>query len=242
MHEQPLPAGEAARAAERVQDPAGQRAADDAGDRDADHEPRGHARATVGRIPVRQVEDDAGEEAGLGDAEQEAHDIERRRAGDEHHAARQDAPRDHDPRDPDPRADAMQDDVARDLEDEVADEEDAGAEAEHGVAELQVAEHLQLREPDVDAVEVVRDVADHQERDEAPADLAIGRLLERRRRPVAVEREGCGHRCLRCGFSCGRHLAGRGVATQEARRRRRRCAVAARVRRSGRRRPRGTRR
>ena len=72
----------------------------------------------------------------------------------------------------------LQDHVARHFEDEVADEEDACAEAVDGVAELQVSRHLQLGEADVDPVEKGDDVADEQERDQVPGDLAPGRLLE----------------------------------------------------------------
>jgi hypothetical protein len=63
-------------AVEGVHDPARQRIAEDAGQRDRRHEDRDHARAVVRREPVGQVEDDAGEEARLGQAEQEAQDVE----------------------------------------------------------------------------------------------------------------------------------------------------------------------
>ena len=54
---------------------------------------------------------------------------------------------------------------------EVADEEDAGAQAVDGLAELQIAEHLELGEADIDAVDPGQDPEDHQERDQAPGDL-----------------------------------------------------------------------
>ena len=76
-----------------------------------------------------------GIEARFGEAEQEAQHVELRRRLDEHEARREEAPGDHDPRDPDARADLVQQHVARQLEQEIAEEEDAGAEAEHGLAE-----------------------------------------------------------------------------------------------------------
>jgi hypothetical protein len=67
-------------------------------------------------------------------------------------------------------------DVAGHLEEEVADEEQAGAQAEHGFREAQVLRHLQLGKADVDAVEVGDHVAQHQERHDAPEHLLVGRL------------------------------------------------------------------
>lgn len=68
----------------------------------------------------------------------------------------------------------MKNDVAWHLEEKIADEEDAGAEAVDGLAEAEVGRHLQLGEADVDAVEIGNDVAQHQERHDAPEDLAVG--------------------------------------------------------------------
>lgn len=109
-----------------------------------------------------QVEDDAREEPGLGRAQQEAQEIEHVHAGHEHHARRDDAPGDHDPRDPDARADFVEDDVAGDLEQEIADEEYPRAQPVHRLAELEFLQHLQLGEAHVDAVQVGHDIADDQ--------------------------------------------------------------------------------
>ena len=51
---------------------AGHRTADDGGDRHRRHEQRDDAGALFAREPVGEVEDDAGKEARLGDAEQKA--------------------------------------------------------------------------------------------------------------------------------------------------------------------------
>ena len=80
-------------------------------------------------IPVSEVQDDAGEEAGLEDAEQEARNVELRRRRDEHHRRGDDAPAEHDAQQRLARADPLEHQVARHLEQEVADEEDAGAQA-----------------------------------------------------------------------------------------------------------------
>ena len=178
--EQPLPAREPVPAVELEHD-ARERTADDRRQRNRDHEPRHRARSVLRRIPVAEVIDDAGQEAGFGDAEQEAQHVEARSAPHEHHRDRQDAPRDHDARDPAARADAHEDQVARHLEQRVADEEDAGAEAVDGGAEAEVGVHLQRREADVDAVEPGDDVEQQQERQEPPPDLGQRRAAELRR-------------------------------------------------------------
>ena len=74
---------------------------------------------------------------------------------------------------PAPRSHAVEDDVARDFEEEVPDEEDAGAQAVHRLAEAQRAQHLQLGEADVHAIEVGGAVAAEQEGDEALSDAAV---------------------------------------------------------------------
>ncbi len=65
----------------------------------------------------------------------------------------------------------MHDQVARHLEEEVADEEDARAESVDGVREAQVLPHLERREADVDAIEVGDHVEDEHEGDQAAGHL-----------------------------------------------------------------------
>ena len=159
--EEPLPSGDAVGAGEVAHDVAGERAADDAGDGAAGEQDGDDVGAAVGGEPVGEVEDHAGEEAGFGDAEQAGAWC-RTRPGraDERGAAGDDAPGDEDAADPDARADLVQDEVAGDFEEEVAEEEDAGAEAVDALRELEVAEHLQLGEADVDAIDVGDDVGE----------------------------------------------------------------------------------
>ncbi|MNQ80985.1 hypothetical protein D3C85_959840 [compost metagenome] len=173
QQEQPLPALQAVDQVEVAHDPAGQRAADDAGQRQADHEQGDDPPAPVSGEPHGQVVEDTGQETGFGGAEEEAQDIELRRGGDEHGAGREQAPGDHDAGDPQLGADLLQHQVARHFEEDVADEEQAGSKAVGRLAELQVFEHLQLGEADVDAVEVGGQIAEAQEGDEPPGDLAI---------------------------------------------------------------------
>ncbi len=165
--EDPLPAGEP-QAAVEPQQRLGQRRPHQHRDRRRHHEQRAVAGALAGGDPVGQVEHDPGEEAGLGDAEQEAEQVEAALPRHEDGRHRDEAPDDHDPRDPAPRAHALEDQVARDLEQEVAEEEQPRPEAVGLVAEPQVALQHAADEADVDAVDVRDHVADEGERDEPP--------------------------------------------------------------------------
>lgn len=160
-----------------------QRAADGAtkhtGERDGDHEPSRRAGAHVRRKPLAQVVHDPWKKARFRNAEDEAEHVELDRCAHERHGDGDHAPREHDARDPPPRPHAREQQIARHLEQRVADEEDAGAEAERLGAEAEVAVHLERREPDVRAVEEVEDVEDEQERHEPPRDGAHRLALER---------------------------------------------------------------
>ncbi len=151
-----------------------QRPADDAGQRGGRHEEGDGPGALCGREPVRQVQDHAGEETRLGDAEREAERCEAPRPRDEHHGRRDDAPADHDPGDPDACADASHDEVARHLEDGVAPEEEARAECVRRIAQADVAVHLERREPDVHAIEVGDRVAQEDVRQQSQPHLHDG--------------------------------------------------------------------
>ncbi|MNL08880.1 hypothetical protein D3C87_1296170 [compost metagenome] len=143
-----------------IQDPAGQRSADDARHRNGSHEQRGDPAAPGGGEPVGQVQDDSREEARLRHAEQKPQHIERGRRLNKHHGGRDQAPGNHDAGDPPPGAHAVQDHVARHLEQEIADEEDPRAQAVYRLAERKRVGHLQLGKADIDPVEVGKKVAD----------------------------------------------------------------------------------
>ena len=133
---------------------------------------RDGARAVRRREELGQVVDDAGKEARLGRAEQEAQDVERRLALHEREAGADDGPGDHDARDPAARADLGQDQIRGHLEQEVADEEDARAQGVNGGRHPQLLRHLLLGEADVHAVEERGHEAEAQEGNHLPGDLA----------------------------------------------------------------------
>ncbi len=70
--------------------------------------------------------------------------------------------------------------IARHLEQKVADEENARAQAVHRFAELQIVQHLQFGKTDVHAVQEGRDVAHHQEWQQTPRHFPIQRIIPRR--------------------------------------------------------------
>ena len=171
--EQPLPAGNAEPAVE-IEQEAGDQGAQDVGKRDCRHEDADDPGPVVRREPPGQVKDDAGKEAGLGNAEHEAERIEGRWSGDECGAAGYDAPGDQDPRDPHPRADLAQQDVAGHFEDEVADEEYAAAETIDSGGETQHLVHGEGGEADIHPVEIGDEVACDQHRQQPAGDARHG--------------------------------------------------------------------
>jgi len=154
-------------------DEAAQRVADEAGDGGGGEEGGGGTGAVGVGNPVGEVEEDAGEESGFGEAEEETEGVEGPRAVDEHEADGDDAPGDHDAGDPAAGADALLDEVGGEFEEEVAQEKDGSAEGEDFFGEAgdagdgDVFHHFEFGDGDIDAVDVVEEVAEDAEGDEA---------------------------------------------------------------------------
>ena len=169
--EQPLPAGEAPRPLEAIHDGAGDRIAEDVRNRDREHEASDDAGPLRRRKPRRQIVDDPGEEARLRDAEEDPGAVVAPWPGDEGREHRHKPPGHHDPGDPGPGPEATQQQIARHLEEEIADVEEAVAEIDDGIGEREVFGHLQPREADVRAVDDVEDIEEREERHEPPRHL-----------------------------------------------------------------------
>ena len=120
---------------------AGQRGTDHGGQRLGQVEQGKDLAAVPGRDPEAQEEDGAGEEAGLGHAQDEAEDVELLHVAHPGEQQGDDAPADHDAGEPAAGAELVQGQVAGDLQQDVADEEDAGREAELRRREGQVRVH-----------------------------------------------------------------------------------------------------
>src|ERR1022692_4052905 len=85
-----------------------------------------------------------------------------------------DSPRDHDAGNPASRAPAFDDEGSRNLQQDVADEEDPGAKAEHSVTEIQIAGHLQGAVSHIHSVEERKDIEQPEKRKQAAADATSG--------------------------------------------------------------------
>ena len=176
QQEEPLPGSPAEMAIEIIENPPGQGSAYEARQGDGDHEKGVDAPPSLGREPIGQVEDDAGKETSLGNAQQEAQEVEHLRRRHPHHGQGDEAPGHHDACDPASRPDLVQDDVAGHLEEKIADEEDARAQAINRLAEPQIRAHLQLGEADIDAIQIGQYVAEAQQGQQPPGDLTVGRV------------------------------------------------------------------
>ena len=203
--EHPLDAAQPEDAVE-LQQTAGQRVAKNAGERDAHIEVAAGPAQVPGGDPVGEEEDDAGEEAGLGDTQQEAQDVEAGRPLHEHEGGGDDAPGHHDPGQPPARPDLVQQQVARDLEDGIAHEEEAGAEGVRGRADAEVGLELLLGEGDIAAVQERDDVHQQQEWDQSLEDLLgspahSARSDAGRFDSVTVSAIGVSLLVVRCGVS-----------------------------------------
>ena len=196
QQEQPAPSRYTAESAEAEQR-AGHGAADDHGDRDRGHELGDRAGPLAGGKPVRQVHQHARKEARFRDAEQHPEEVERRDAVNHRHGAGHDTPRDHQAADPAPGPEPYQEQVRRHLAQDVTEKEQAGAEAVGGGAEPEILVHAQRGEADVDPVQVVHDVQQEHEGNEAATDLPERRAVgDRGGAGVRARRScirGCGH-------------------------------------------------
>ncbi|MDR8919591.1 hypothetical protein FEP54_04522 [Burkholderia multivorans] len=169
--EQPRPALEP-RCAVELHDERRQHTAHDRRQRNRDQKPREHAHAPRFRKPARQIEQHAGKESGFGRPGQHAKHVEARRPLDERTGGGQQPPADHDARQPAPRTEPIEREIARHLERAIADEEQAGRHAELAAGQAEIAIHRQRREADVGPIDVVEEIADRQQRDEADQILA----------------------------------------------------------------------
>src|SRR5262249_35980793 len=86
--------------------------------------------ADLHREPGGEIVGDADEVARFGGAQQQACGIKAAGSDDEGGRGRDNAPGNHDAREPPPRADAVEHQVARDFEQAIGDEQEAGAQAE----------------------------------------------------------------------------------------------------------------
>ena len=95
----------------------------------------------------------------------------------EGHQGGNDSPTDHDAGDPEPGSRSVENEVSRNLEEEVTEKEYAGSGGEDGIREPRNLMHGQFGEADIDSVYVGEDVAGEENGDEPEGNLAIDRRV-----------------------------------------------------------------
>src|SRR3954463_6586528 len=103
-------------------------------------------RAVLITEPMREINNNAGEETGFGGSQQQAHRVELPARVHEPHANSHQAPGNQDACDPFSGAPAFHNNRAGNLQQKIAHEENSRSEAEYTVAETEVARHLQTGE------------------------------------------------------------------------------------------------
>src|SRR6266446_648416 len=98
---------------------------------------------------MREIDNDARKETRLRHAKKEAREVKLQRGVHKRRERGNEAPRDEDARKPFPRAPTLDQQRARDFQDEIADEEDANAEAKNFLGKPQIASHPEFGEADV---------------------------------------------------------------------------------------------
>jgi len=114
--------------------------------------------ADLHREPGGEIVGDADEVARFGGAQQQACGIKAAGSDDEGGRGRDNAPGNHDAREPPPRADAVEHQVARDFEQAIGDEQEAGTQAELARGQPNVTVHGQGGKTDDCAVEIVEEI------------------------------------------------------------------------------------
>jgi hypothetical protein len=115
---------------------------------------------------------------------------------DEHERGGDDAPGHHDPGQPPLRPDPVQQQIARDFEDRVADKEKPSAEGVRGPADTEVGLKLFLGEGDIASVEERNHIHQQQEWDQSFEDLPVCVLAQLEATLGGLIRDGVGHRYL----------------------------------------------
>src|ERR1035437_5154065 len=124
------------------------------------------------RKPVAQVKNDPRKKSSLRQPQQKPQHIKADRPTREGHRHRNQPPRNHHAPNPEPRAHLVQDHGRRNFEREVAEKENPRPQPEHLRRQPDLLVHGQRGEPDVDPIEKRYKIKQHQERDQAPRNLA----------------------------------------------------------------------
>ena len=125
-------------------------------------------RAALLREPIHQIEHDAGKQTRFRDTEEKAQHVEAQRTLHEGASRRDGAPDEQDREHPAPRTEPDHHEIRGHLKQHVAEKEDAGAKAEDGGRECEIAVHGQRGEADIDAIDQIDGVKQSHQRDQPP--------------------------------------------------------------------------
>src|SRR5262249_42645191 len=110
----------------------------------------------------------AGIEAGLGQPQEYAVAVEAPFVPDKGGQSRNDTPGEEDAGDPSARTDLVEEQVAGNFSQKVAEEKQTGSEAEHRIGEMQMTDHLRRGHADIRAIQISAEIAEHQQRHQSP--------------------------------------------------------------------------
>src|ERR1700674_3699294 len=150
------------------------RRADDGGDRERNQEQAEGSPTIRRRKPQGQEKNNAWKKSSLGNAKQKTNNVEACLAHHEGLGPRYDAPGDHDAGNPDPRAEFVEREIARHFDKEIPNEENPRRASESRRAEPQILAHRGVGKADIDAIKNRDEIADNQEREQAPGDPIHG--------------------------------------------------------------------
>ena len=171
--EQPLPSRQPCRAIQRQYRLGDQRARHDRKGRRQDQQGQ-HPHAIAAGKPLRADVQQPRVKPSLAHAQDEAHQIERLRPGDQGIAQRSQRPADHDDGNPYPRTDARQDQVRRHAEGDIARKEQPRCQAILRGRQPQRLVHGQRREADIHPVDIGGEIGSEQKRQDPPGNRAHG--------------------------------------------------------------------
>lgn len=157
-----------------IENEARQGSTKDAGEGQASQEERDGLSLFALAKPVGEVEDDSGEVASFGESEEKAKDIELGNVLDEAGESGEDSPGHDDACEPNASAEFVQQQVAGNFEQKVANEKDSGEQAELLGADAEVTVHGECGEADVDAVQEGDDIQNKDEGKDAKLNLTDG--------------------------------------------------------------------
>ena len=162
-----------------VQDNTRNWSAQDTGNRQSGHKKSDRVRSLLFTKPIGQVQDDSREKPSFGHSKQKTNDVKLSDALHETGGHCHNAPAEQNAGDPDARPDLVQQEIAGNFKEDIADEENPGYEPELLASDSQFLVHRQGGKRDVDPVDKGHDVKNEEKRKKPHLQLANGSGVDR---------------------------------------------------------------